>query len=149
VSESIFLDTAGWLAATNPKDSYYQAMSSDFDERLSAGARFVTSNLVLAELHAVTVRDRGTKAGCALLDAIYSDPAYRVIAVDRDLESRAIDNWLRKYVDTRFSLTDAVSFQIMKDERISKSFSIDHHFEVAGFTLVPSIRHVRAKKKSK
>ena len=147
MSEVLFLDTSGWLAAASHRESRYAEASREFDDQLSRGATFVTSNLVLAERHALTVRSQGTRAGLALIDAIYSDPVYRVIAVDRDLESRAVDQWLRRYPQIAFSLTDAVSFQIMKDERIAKAFALDHHFEVAGFSLVPSAQRKASAKK--
>lgn len=136
MKDPIFLDTSGWLAASNPKDTHYEQAAVAYDELATNGANFVTSNLVVAEMHALIVRERGAKAGCALLDAIYSDPLYGVIVVDRDLELRATDNWLRRYTETRFSLTDAVSFQIMREKRIQNAFAIDHHFEIAGFRLV-------------
>jgi predicted nucleic acid-binding protein len=138
VSEVVFLDTSGWLAAVNPKDTHHRAAAETYDGYTRARTTFVTSNLVIAEMHALVVRERGPKAGCGLMDAVYADPLYRVIAVDRDLESRAVDNWLRRFTEVRFSLTDAVSFQIMKNERISDAFALDHHFETAGFRMTPS-----------
>jgi predicted nucleic acid-binding protein len=94
-------------------------------------------------MHSLIVRERGTKVGVRFLDAIYSDPLYRIIHVDRDLESQAVDNWLRKFTDARFSLTDASSFQIMQSEGIDQALALDHHFEIAGFNVVPSKRKRR------
>lgn len=140
MSSSVFIDTSGWLAAINTRDSHHHDVVETYDDLVAKRTSFVTSNLVVAEMHILIVRDRGTLAGCALLDAIYTDPLYRVVAVDRELESEATDRWLRKFVDQRFSLADAVSFEIMRRERIGEALALDHHFEVAGYHLLPTMR---------
>jgi len=149
VSSTIFVDTSGWLAAINSRDTRHREVVQSYDDLLAKRTLFVTSNLVVSEMHALIVRERGAKAGCDLLDAVYTDPLYRVIAVDRDLESQATDRWLRRF-EQRFSLTDAVSFEIMRTERIGEALALDHHFEVAGYQLVPTLHKTagrRAKKR--
>lgn len=137
MSSTIFVDTSGWLAAINTRDSRHHDVVETYDDLVARRTSFVTSNLVVAEMHILIVRDRGATAGCALLDAIYTDPLYRVIAVDRDLESEAAERWLRRFTDQRFSLADAVSFEIMRRERIGEALALDHHFEAAGYRLLP------------
>jgi len=44
---------------------------------------------------------------------------------------------LSKYSDQDFSYTDAVSFAIMKRQKIIKAFSFDKHFVIAGFINLP------------
>lgn len=144
MSSRIFLDTSGWLAAINSQDSRHHDVVQSYDGLLATRTMFVTSNLVMSEMHALIVRERGAKAGCDLLDAVYTDPLYRVVAVDRDLESAATDRWLRRFAQ-RFSLTDAVSFEIMRTERIGEALALDHHFEVAGYKLVPAPRKASGK----
>lgn len=89
-------------------------------------------------MHILTVRERGAAAGCDLLDAIYADPLYSVITVTRELESEAVDRWLRPYREHKFSLADATSFEVMRRERINEALALDHHFEVAGYKLIPA-----------
>jgi len=140
VSPTVFVDTSGWLAAINTRDTHYHSVVETYDDLVAKRTSFVTSSLVVAEMHILIVRDRGAAAGCALLDAIYTDPLYRVAAVDRDLESEATDRWLRKFADQRFNFTDAVSFEIMRRERIGDALALDHHFEIAGYRLLPAPR---------
>jgi predicted nucleic acid-binding protein len=40
---------------------------------------------------------------------------------------------LDRFGDQRFSLTNAVSFEVMRRLRLSRAFAFDHHFVVAGF----------------
>jgi len=131
MNPTVFVDTSGWLAAINTRDTHYHSVVATYDDLVAKRTSFVTSSLVVAEMHILIVRDRGAAAGCALLDAIYTDPLYRVVAVDRDLESEAT-------VAQRFCLADAVSFEIMRRERIGEALALDHHFEVAGYRLLPA-----------
>ncbi len=56
-----------------------------------------------------------------------------------EYEASAQREWLERYEDQDFSLTDAVSFSVMAD-RHSRSFAVDHHLLVAGFALVPAVK---------
>lgn len=147
MTRAVFLDTSGWFAAANTRELHHAKVAAAYDEVMHRRVPLVTTNLVVAEMHALVVRERGGQAGCALLDAIYADPAYRVIAVSRELESEAVDRWLRPFRDHRFSLTDAVSFEAMRTERIDEALALDHHFEVAGYRLLPSIAAAPAKRR--
>jgi predicted nucleic acid-binding protein len=145
VSRSVFLDTSGWLAAVGDRERHHVEASSAYDDLVERRVRLVTTNLVVAEMHILTARERGAVAGCALLDAMYADPLYSVITVTRELESEAVDRWLRPYRDHKFSLADATSFEVMRRERINEALSVDHHFEVAGYKLIPALGTKRRK----
>ena len=45
--------------------------------------------------------------------------------------------WLRPFDDQMFSLTDAVSFEVMRVRRIAEAFTFDRHFATAGYRMVP------------
>ncbi|MGH7664813.1 MAG: type II toxin-antitoxin system VapC family toxin [Gemmatimonadaceae bacterium] len=137
MSRAVFVDTSGWLAAASTRESRHAEMAAAHDDLAKRRVPLVTTNLVLAEMHVLIVRERGARAGCALLDALYTDPLYRVISATRELESEATDRWLRPCADHRFSLTNAVSFEVMRVERIEEALALDHHFEVAGYRLLP------------
>ncbi len=140
MSKAVFVDTSGWLAAANPREKTHAEAAAAYDSLVERRARLVTTNLVVAEMHILTVRERGAVAGCALLDAIYADPLYTVIAVSRELEAEATDRWLRPYRDQSFSLAEAASFEVMRREKISEAFALDHHFAIAGYKLIPAPR---------
>ncbi|HKV51891.1 MAG TPA: hypothetical protein VJO52_11890 [Gemmatimonadaceae bacterium] len=139
MTPAVFLDTSGWLAAVSPRELYHAQVVEAYDDLMRRRVPFVTTNLVLGEMHALVVRQRGAQSGCALLDAIYADPAYRVITSTRELEASAADRWLRPFRDHRFSLTDAVSFEAMRSAGITDALALDCHFEVAGYRLLPDL----------
>ena len=150
MSRAVFLDTSGWLAAANSREARHVEAAAAYDELVASRVRLVTTNLVVAEMHILVVRKQGSRAGCVLLDAIYTDPLYTVVATTRELESAATDRWLRPFQDQRFSLADAVSFEVMRLEGITEAFALDHHFDVAGYTLIPTpARRSRAKPRTR
>jgi predicted nucleic acid-binding protein len=132
-----FLDTAGWLAALNPREARHAEARKTYDEWIAAGRELVTTNLVTAEMQILVSRGRGSAEGLRFLDSLYQDPNHEVVFVDRNLEREAIDRWLRKFGDRGLSLADAVSFEVMRERRIREVLTLDAHFEVAGFRAVP------------
>ncbi len=70
--------------------------------------------------------------GAALLD----DPAYGWEEVSAELVSAAVSGWLERFADQQFSLTDAVSFELMRTQRITTAFAFDDDFVTAGYSLL-------------
>jgi predicted nucleic acid-binding protein len=64
------------------------------------------------------------------------DPTHEWFGVDADLVQHATARWLARFPEQRFSLADAVSFEVMKRERTTHAFAFDRQFETAGFELV-------------
>ena len=71
-----------------------------------------------------------------MIEAVRRDPAYDWREVDLDLLDAAMSEWLERFGDQRFSLTDAVTFALMRRERIKTAFAFDQDFRTAGFTLL-------------
>jgi predicted nucleic acid-binding protein len=137
VSRPVFLDTSGWLAVLSGREAHHVEASDVYRAVLAAGGGFLTTNLVVAEMHVLLVRHRGSEAGIRLLDALKQDPTHEIRYVTPELERQAIDRWLRSYSDHRFSLTDVVSFEVMRAERIGEALALDSHFRIAGFETLP------------
>ena len=100
-------------------------------------ADLVTTSLVLAESHGLLARRVGASAGFAFLRTFTatSGGGGRVVWADEELTSAAIDRWLLRYRDQAFSLTDAVSFEVMQREGIREAFAFDEDFVRAGFAI--------------
>ncbi len=132
-----FLDTSGWFAALSPREQGHQAAKAIYRKWLEDGTGLVTTNLVVAEMQILLSRTRGSEFAVGFLDSLYQDPAHEVVFADRDLERAAMDRWLRPFSDQRFSLADAVSFEVMRERRIRDALALDQHFAVAGFRIRP------------
>jgi predicted nucleic acid-binding protein len=132
-----FLDTSGWFAALSPREAKHRPALVAYRKWIEAGDELVTTNLVVAEMQILLMRFRGPDEGLRFIDSVHQDPTHQVVFVDRELERAAVDQWLRRYRDQRISLADAVSFEVMRSRRIRRALTIDEHFSLAGFEMVP------------
>jgi uncharacterized protein len=136
VKRGIFLDTSGWFAALDSNSTEHANLSRRYRALIVEPQRFLTTNLVVAEMHALLSRRVGIDVGLRFLDELYREPTHEIRFVTRPLERAAIDRWIRPYGDHQFSLTDAVSFEVMHAEGITHALTLDRHFSVAGFSLI-------------
>ena len=134
---AVFLDTSGWFAAIRPKEANHEAASHVYRRWIAGGSRLVTTNLVLAEMQVMLMKYWGADAGVRFLDGLYQDHLHEIVFVDRALHRAATDRWLRKFSDVDLSLTDAVSFEVMRARRIAEALTLDNHFRIAGFSPLP------------
>lgn len=114
----------------------HRHVAQALERRVRAGARVVTSNLVVAETHALLLRRVGRMAALQFVRTV-AEPPNLVVSSSADLEAAAVADWLERFDDQEFSLTDAVSCAIMRERRIPEALALDRHFRVAGFGLTP------------
>lgn len=96
----------------------------------------IGTTLVLAEFHTLALHRQGIAAARDGLRRLSEDPGYEWRDVSVDLVRDATAAWLVRFADQTFSLTDAVSFEIMRREKIDAAFAFDRHFITAGFELL-------------
>jgi len=137
VPAELFVDTSGWYPLAVRALDEHRAVADALRRRVRAGARVVTSNLVMAETHALLLRRVGYQAAMAFVQGVV-DPPNLVVRSSAALEAAAVSEWLDRFDDQPFSLTDAVSFAIMAERRITEALALDHHFRIAGYTTVPA-----------
>jgi predicted nucleic acid-binding protein len=134
VPAELFVDSSAWYPIARSGHPDHAALAAQLRARIAAGARIVTTNLVLAESHALILARAGSAAALRFLTEVRSPPN-EIVSSDADIEARAIGVWLNTYADHAFSLTDAVSFEVIKSRRIRDVLTLDKHFVVAGFTI--------------
>ncbi len=132
----IFVDTSAWVAVTNRRDQYHETASTFYKGIFKEFHELLTTNLVAAETYILLKLDCGLEAALGWWERIAFSLKVKIIYADSDLTGEAI-TILRKYNDQPFSLTDAVSFALMKKMKITDAFAFDVHFTTAGFTLLP------------
>ena len=134
--ENVFIDTGGWVALADEDDLNHKDASSLFPSLLKTCKELITSNLVVAESYILILKGLGHDSAVAFLDKINSSPKIIRIYSNSDLEKEA-EEILKKYRDQDFSYTDAVSFSIMKMQKIKRAFSFDKHFQTMGLIRIP------------
>ena len=136
MAAEVFVDAGVWFAAANPRDMDHEASAAAMREANAAGLLPVTTNLVVAEAHALLVNRVHHAAALAFLRRVRAGPLVFVASTPQ-LEDRAIRDWIERYDDQNFSLADAVSFTVMAARGIEEALALDRHFVVAGFRTRP------------
>ena len=130
------VDTGALLALASSRDQYHKRASATEKRFRRAGGRWVGSMLVLGELHGHLLRRIEPGIARKTMSAVLADSAYEWHDVTAELVQGAIDRWLTRFADQRFSLTDAVTFELMRREKLRAAFAYDQDFVTAGFELL-------------
>lgn len=131
--KTVFADTFYFLALLNPGD---RAHAKAVAYTSGNTVRMVTTEWILTELAdglARTSRGRSEFLGTAA--DLEADPDATVVRCDHALLKEGIQLYAAR-PDKEWSLTDCISFVVMKKEGITEALTGDHHFEQAGFTAL-------------
>lgn len=125
----LFADAFFYIALINRRDVFHKAVATYARE---FKGRIVTTHWVLMEvgdaLAASSVRSRVFSS----FNSIARHPNTRVIEASADQFSRGLDLYHAR-PDKAWSLTDCISFNIMRAEGLQEALTQDHHFAQAGF----------------
>ena len=124
-----FADTFYYLAVLNPNDAAHRRA---VELRRSAGGPTVTTAWVLTEA-ANSLAGPGLRGlFLRLFDQLEADQSVTVVPAAEALFDRGVA-FYRSRPDKEWSLTDCISFVVMKERGIDEALTEDHHFEQAGF----------------
>jgi len=128
----VFADTHYFLALLGAREKcHVAAVEASRDPRL----RLVTTEWVLAEFGDAYCHPKDRADFTALYRSLIKDSRVKIIPGDTRLFKRGVDLFEQRR-DKEWSLTDCLSFVVMRDEGISKALTGDKHFEQAGFTAL-------------
>ena len=130
------IDTGALLALASSRDQYHKRAVATEQRFRRGGGRWLGSVLVLGELHGHLLRRVEREVARRTVSALLADPAFEWHEVPAELLQGAIDRWLTRFADQKFSLTDAVTFELMRRERLSTAFAYDQDFVIAGFEIL-------------
>jgi predicted nucleic acid-binding protein len=134
--ERALADTSALLALAVSREQHHERAIEVLSRFRGAGGRFVSTPLVLTEFHNLMIARQGAAAARRVLAALLADEAYSWKDLAFEAVLRAHVEWIERFSDQDFSLTDAVSFELMRREGIERAFSFDQHFVSAGFSLL-------------
>lgn len=133
---SVLVDTSAWYPIAVPDHADHEALSTSLRSAVRDGVSLVTTNLIVAESYALLLSRVGRRAALGFLHAV-RQPPNRIEYSTPPREAAAIDQWLARFHDQRFSFTDAVSFVVMRELGIHDAITLDRHFATAGFNMMP------------
>ena len=132
----LLVDTGALLALALRKDRHHGAAVRFL--KSVAHARFVLTDLVLAEL-ATRLRARaGTAKAVAIVRDLLNSRRYEVVFVDRTLLEAAAGK-MEKYRDKVPSVPDCASFALMDQLGLDTAFAFDTDFRDCGYQILPRI----------
>ena len=131
----IFVDT-GAFAARHIERDHHQAAVDYWAEVTRCRLRCATSSFVLNETFTLLGRLAGNDFAADRARNIYASPSLTILRPDTATEMRALE-FFTKFADKTVSFADAISFALMRKERIRRAFTFDRHFSDAGFQVCP------------
>jgi uncharacterized protein len=127
--KAIFADSFYFLALLRQEDSAHAraiAASQNRTERLITTAWILTE---VADALAVPAMREGFPR---LLAALRADPACAIVSPTQGLFDAGVELYVRR-PDKAWSLTDCISFVVMREHGMNEALTGDRHFEQAGF----------------
>lgn len=132
MSTAVFADTHYYLALCNPRDvAHPRAVEAS---RQFTGS-VVTSAWVIQELADGLAAPPARAGFLQLLESLEEDAATIIVQSDQSLWRKGLELY-RSRRDKAWSLTDCISFEIMRERGITVALTGDHHFEQAGFAAL-------------
>ena len=128
--KGVFLDTSFVVAIINADDALHQAALS-LEEDLKQYSHIWITEAILFEIGNSFSKNNKEQVA-QFIQYCYDSPRIQVIKFNEELFHQAL-NYYTQYLDKDWSLTDCLSFAVMRKECISIAYSSDHHFEQAGF----------------
>lgn len=133
----VAVDTGALLALASSRDQYHGRARTTLARLQLQGVQFVSHALVMGEVHGHLLRRLSQLEARRVTRGLLRDPSFEWREVGHDLMSRAMSGWMEHFADQRLSLTDAVTFEVMRESKIESAFAYDEHFVIAGFVLEP------------
>lgn len=134
MADKLFIDTSALYAYYDKSDSAHLKVAAFLD---ASEDIFYTSNFVLDELITLLrYRNFAIEQISSFIDALWLEKFCALLYLSPDIQRKA---WkmMVKYKDHKLSFTDCTSFALMREHAIKKACTVDAHFKVAGFIVLP------------
>ena len=130
----IFIDTGAFLARYLKRDQYFEDAQIRWTSIREEAIPLVTTNLILVETATLLSRRAQPDIAIARIRSIYQSRSFLIHSSASEDEMAGLD-MMARYRGQNISLTDGISFAVMRKLGITRAFTFDHHFLIAGFEL--------------
>ena len=128
----LFADTFYFLALLHLDDDAH-SRALGFSETCSEP--LLTTAWVLTEVADALAVPGMRESFTRLLTALRGDPACMIVPPTQTLFDQGVELYAER-PDKDWSLTDCISFVVMRHQGVTQALTGDHHFEQAGFTAL-------------
>jgi predicted nucleic acid-binding protein len=125
----IFLDTSYLVALAVPADGLHDAAMA---WTAATSGPFITTEFVLLEFVNLLSSPIHRPKAHGILSSIYGNSSIHVVPATAESFQRGLALH-GKRLDKSWSLTDCISFEVMREANATDSLTHDQHFEQAGF----------------
>jgi predicted nucleic acid-binding protein len=130
----LFIDSGPFVAMVNPGDQFLERAERTWQQIISTSRPLISSDHVLDEVATAICRTQTPARAARWVRLQLSGGLIHWIQAEpNDLAEAA--NWLEKLSDQKVNFTDALSFTLMRREKITEAFTFDRHFSFAGFQV--------------
>lgn len=131
-----FLDSGYLVALELRRDQNHSLARKHWDKLKEALPRLITTDYVFDEV-VTYFNNRGWNAKAVQLgQSLMESPSISLIHVDEDLFAESW-RYFQQHDDKTFSLTDCISFVVMRKLGLTTALTFDKHFRQAGFQTEP------------
>ncbi|MDP4029546.1 MAG: PIN domain-containing protein [Gallionella sp.] len=130
--KAVFLDTGFAIALASPRDRYHGRAVQLAGDLKASGSAITTTRAVLLEIGAALAKVSYRGAAVSIIDMLENDPDVEIVSLIDNLFAEAFDLF-RGRLDKDWSLTDCMSFVVMRQLGIQAALAADIHFQQAGF----------------
>lgn len=130
----LFVDSGAWIALRSRRDQHHAAADQAFRSAIERRIQLVTTNLIVAEIHRLTLFRAGREPALRALERIDASPSVVVHFATSD-DHLAARGWLERLAPRPVTYTDAVSFAVMEATKCSHVLGFDQDFAAAGFEV--------------
>ncbi len=128
----VLADAFYFVARLNRRDQHH--------ERVVAFSRNFRAHILTTDWVLMEVADALANSECRprvrdFILHLRQSAAGEIVPASRELLDRALDLY-HQHRDKEWTLTDCVSFVVMRERGIAAALTEDHHFEQAGFTAL-------------
>lgn len=130
--KSTFIDSAFVIALESKDDQNHLAAIEYWQELVQSPSSLITTSFVLDEIATYFNSRNRHKKAVEIVESFLNSKAVELVHVDETLFQTGWKYFV-KHADKRYSLTDCISFVIMKERHIEQALTFDKHFKQAGF----------------
>jgi len=129
---AIFADTAFFIAYLNPRDDEHAAAC---EYMIHAADPLLTTAWVLVEVGNFLADGPNRRLFLPLVSSLRSERRVTIVPGDEALLSRGL-RLCGDRPDKSWSVTDCISFTVMRERKLREALTTDRHFEQAGFRIL-------------
>ncbi|MBV9210415.1 MAG: type II toxin-antitoxin system VapC family toxin [Acidobacteria bacterium] len=134
--KTVLLDTGYVIALELASDQNHRAALKHWRSLTKSLPLIVTTSYVFDEIVTFFNSRRQHAKAVEIGSRLLSSPSIRLVHVGEDLFQQGW-SYFQKHKDKEYSLTDCISFLVMKEFGLETALTFDRHFVQAGFKKLP------------